>query len=158
MSSLPEFEAPPPYVPPPSEAPAKSINSLALLAPLGWLSAGWKDMQAHPAISGFYGLAFWLMAVILGVVFRASPEYTMSIASGCLLVGPFLAMGLYEVSRRREAGLVPDLISSATCWKSHIRSMGMLVVVLIVMELLWGGLHWWCLPCFLIPACPRHRA
>jgi uncharacterized membrane protein len=138
MSSLPDYEAPPPYVPPPSEEPAKTITVLGLAAPFGWLRAGWGDMRAHPGISGFYGLAFWLMAVVLGAVFRSSPEYTMTIASGCLLVGPFLAMGLYEVSRRREAGLLPNLSSSITCWDGHIKSMGMLVLVLIVLELLWG--------------------
>jgi uncharacterized membrane protein len=138
MSSEPVFEAPPPYIPPPSEAPLKSITILGFAAPLQWLRAGWADMRAHPGISGFYGVAFWLMAVVLAAVFRFSPEYTMTIASGCLLVGPFLAMGLYEVSRRREAGLKPDLNSSLTCWDSHIKSMGMLVLVLIVMELLWG--------------------
>ena len=138
MSSLRDFEPPPPYVPPPSEAPAKTIRVLGFGAPLRWLRAGWGDMRAHPGISGFYGVAFWLMAVILAAVFRASPEYTMTMASGCLLVGPFLAMGLYEVSRRREASLVPDLASSITCWDSHIKSMGMLVLVLIVLELLWG--------------------
>ena len=138
MSSLPDYEAPPPYVPPPSDAPAKTIALLSFAAPFRWLRAGWSDMRAHPGISAFYGLAFWLMAVILGAVFRNSPEYTMTIASGCLLLGPFMAMGLYEVSRRREAGLVPDLSSSISCWDSHLKSMGMLVLVLIVMELLWG--------------------
>ena len=138
MSSLPDYEAPPPYVPPPSDAPAKTIVALGFSAPFQWLSFGWTDMRAHPGISGFYGVSFWLMAVVLGAVFRSNPEYTMTIASGCLLVGPFLAMGLYEVSRRREAGLPADLSSSLTCWDSHIKSMGMLVLVLIVMELLWG--------------------
>ena len=89
-------------------------------------------------IAIFYGLSFWIMALTLGAVFRNMPEYTMSMASGCLLVGPFLAMGLYEVSRRREYGFSPDLESSLTCWDSHLGSMSMLVLVLIILELIWG--------------------
>ncbi len=102
------------------------------------MTAGWRDMVAHPGISAFYGTAFWLMALVLGAVFKSKPEYTMSIASGCLLVGPFLAMGLYDVSRRRSLGLQPQLGDSLTCWDRHVGSMGMLVLVLIVLELLWG--------------------
>lgn len=114
------------------------IVSLRLSHLLQWLLAGGRDMWAHPGISTFYGLAFWLMALVLGAVFKSKPEYTMTIASGCLLVGPFLAMGLYEVSRRRNLGLQPQLGDSLTCWDRHVPSMGMLVLVLIVLELLWG--------------------
>jgi uncharacterized membrane protein len=138
MSDLPEFEAPPPYVPPPSEAPKKTIRSLGFADPYHWLRSGWADLIAQPGISGFYGVAFWLMAVVLGSVFKSRPEFAMSIASGCLLGGPFMAMGLFEVSRRRESGLVPDWASSLTCWDQHVRSMGMLILVLMVLELLWG--------------------
>lgn len=127
-----------PYVPPPPVGPQAMMRPLGPGAPFGWLAAGWRDLKAHPGIGFFYGLCFWLMAITLGAVFRAKPEYTLTIASGCLLVGPFLAMGLYEVSRRRELGLTPDLSTSLTCWDVHIRSMGMLVLVLIVLELLWG--------------------
>lgn len=127
-----------PYVPPPPVGPQAIMQPLGPGAPFAWLAAGWRDLLAHPGIGLFYGLCFWLMAVTLGAVFRARPEYTLTIASGCLLVGPFLAMGLYEVSRRREQGLTPELGASLTCWDSHIRSMGMLVLVLIVLELLWG--------------------
>ncbi|OYU42070.1 MAG: hypothetical protein CFE44_26115 [Burkholderiales bacterium PBB4] len=119
-------------MPPPSDAPAKTIAPLGIADLARWLRLAASDMAAHPGISGFYGMAFWIMAVVLGAVFKAKPEYTMSIASGCLLVGPFLAMGLYEVSRRRESGGTPDLGSSLTCWDSHIRSMGMLVLALVV--------------------------
>ena len=138
MSELPEYEAPPPYIPPASEAPDKTIAHLRLQHPFSWLAKGGQDLWAEPAISVFYGTAFCLMAIILRLVFRSKPEYTMSIASGCLLVGPFLAMGLYEVSRRRQAGLPAELGASITCWDSHLKSMGMLVLVLIVLELLWG--------------------
>ena len=127
-----------PYVPPPSDAPAKEIVSLQWADPFRWLARGWRDLMGAKGIGIFYGVCFFTMALVLGAVFRSKPEYAMSIASGCLLVGPFLAMGLYEVSRRREQGLLPELSTSLTCWDSHIKSMGMLVLVLIVLELLWG--------------------
>lgn len=127
-----------PYVPPPPSGPQALMLELGPLDPFRWLAAGWRDLRAHPGIALFYGVCFWLMALTLMAVFRSKPEYTLSMASGCLLVGPFLAMGLYEVSRRREAGLKPELSVSLTCWDAHTRSMGMLVLVLIVLELLWG--------------------
>lgn len=127
-----------PYVPPPSDAPTKEIVNLSFSDPFSWLASGWRDMMAAKGIAAFYGVCFWLMALVLGVVFRNKPEYAMSIASGCLLVGPFLAMGLYEASRRLGLGLAPELGASLICWDKHIRSMGMLVLVLMVLELLWG--------------------
>jgi len=138
MSQFQDEVPPPPYVPPPSEAPARQIIALPLSAPLHWLALGWHDLRAHPGISLAFGLAFCVMAWVLSTVFHSQPEYTMTLVSGCLLVGPFLAMGLYDVSRRREQGLAPTLLASATCWRSHLRSMGLLVGVLIVLELLWG--------------------
>ena len=141
MGELPdplETTSPAPYFLPPSEGPQKVIITLAPSAPWRWLALGWKDMRAQIGISLFYGVCFWFMAVVLALVFRSKPEYVMSIASGCLLIGPFLAMGLYEVSRRREAGLVPDLASSLTCWDTRLRSVGLLVLVLVVLELVWG--------------------
>ena len=115
-----------------------TLQPLTLADPFRWLARGAHDLKAAPGIAVFYGLCFWFMALVLGWVFRTKPEYTMSIASGCLLLGPFLAMGLYDTSRRREAGLAPQLSESLTCWDSHMGSMGMLVLVLVVLELLWG--------------------
>lgn len=127
-----------PYIPPPAEGPQRRILPLPWSAPFQWLALGWQDMRAHAGIALFYGICFWSMAVVLALVFRSKPEYVMSIASGCLLVGPFMAMGLYEVSRRREAGIAPDLASSLTCWDTRLRSVGLLVLVLVVLELIWG--------------------
>jgi uncharacterized membrane protein len=130
--------SPPPYAPPPPVGPKREIVVLRLADPFRWLARGARDMFQAKGIALFYGFFFWAMAMLLGAIFRNSPEYTMSFASGCLLVGPFMAMGLYDVSRRREQGLLPDLTSSLTCWDSHLGTMGMLVLVLIVLELLWG--------------------
>lgn len=127
-----------PYVPPASDAPKKEILKLNFSDPFVWLRKGWQDLLSYKTCTTFFGVCFFVMAVVLGIVFRNKPEYTMSIVSGCLLLGPFLALGLYEVSRRNELGLPKSFIQSTTCWRNHIRSMGMLVLVLIVLELLWG--------------------
>ena len=127
-----------PYVPPVQEGPRARLRDLRWSAPMHWLALGLADLRACPGIALFYGGAFWVMAQVLALVFRRSPEYMLSMVSGCLLVGPFLAMGLYEVSRRRSLGQPPSLSASLTCWDGHIKSMGMLVLVLLVLELLWG--------------------
>jgi uncharacterized membrane protein len=114
------------------------INPIGFSDPLRWLWRGLRDMASQPLISLFYGMCFWLMALILLAVFKNSPEYTLSAVSGCLLVGPFLAMGLYDVSMHMERGEPPSMGSSLTCWESHIRSMSMLIMVMVVLELLWG--------------------
>ena len=136
MTEVPSHNGEPPV---PLSAPSPvQLLPLHWLDPLRWVQRGVNDMVNAPGVASFYGVCFWSLALALGWVFRAKPEYTMSIASGCLLVGPFLAMGLYDTSRRREAGLKPDLGQSITCWDTHMGSMGMLVLVLIVLELLWG--------------------
>ena len=114
------------------------INPIGFNDPLRWLWRGLGDMVSQPLISLFYGVCFWLMALILLAVFKSNPEYTLSAVSGCLLIGPFLAMGLYDVSMHMERDEPPSMGSSLTCWESHIRSMSMLIMVMVVMELLWG--------------------
>ena len=127
---------------PVSEVKAESgnlqIQRLRWADPWQWLAQGLRDVRRAPGIALFYGLCFWGMARMMVWVFRASPEYVMSMASGCLLVGPFMAMGLYYVSKQLEQGKPPLLSESLTCWDSHLASMGMLVMVLMVLEMLWG--------------------
>jgi len=135
-SALPVMAAP--YAPPPESGSQPEMTALNWYAPLTWLSKGFLDLRSHPGIAAFYGISFMLMAQVLGYVFRRAPEYMLTMISGCLLVGPFMAMGLYEVSRRKEQGEACELSDSLTCWDSHIRSMAMLILVLLVLELLWG--------------------
>jgi uncharacterized membrane protein len=131
-------DSPQPYVLATSEPAPRQINLLPWSAPFGWLKLGWRDIAAHPLTSLVYGLPFWCMALVLDAVFEFEPEYAMMAVSVCLLLGPFVAMGLYDSSRRRERGFAPDFLVSLTSWKQHLRSMGMLAGVLLVLALLWG--------------------
>lgn len=87
--------------------PVGSRNrGLPASAALGWLRAGWHDLTVHPGPSLVYGVA--VFAVSLGVVsglFYLGLDYILFPAiAAFLVVGPLVAVGLYEKSRRIEAG------------------------------------------------------
>ena len=69
------------------------------------LSAGWADFKAFP----IYGLFFASIYVVAGfliyfvLVDRGQAVWLIPAAAGFPLLAPFVAVGLYEVSRRREA-------------------------------------------------------
>src|SRR5262249_10866860 len=70
------------------------------------LGQGLRDFQAAPryglAFGALYaagGIVILLCLTALGMVYLAYP-----LAAGFALIGPFVAIGLYEVSRRLETG------------------------------------------------------
>lgn len=70
------------------------------------LKAGWRDFRAAPkfglAFSALYMLGGWTILVCAnaaGLYYFAYPLLT-----GFALIGPFVAAGFYEVSRRQESG------------------------------------------------------
>ncbi|MBB4039618.1 putative membrane protein [Microvirga flocculans] len=74
------------------------------------LSAGLRDFQAYPAFGLFFGGVYALGGVaILACALLWDLLYLVyPLAAGFVLIGPFVAVGLYEVSRLREKGEVPS--------------------------------------------------
>src|SRR5260370_20500291 len=70
------------------------------------LRLGWEDFKAVPS----HAIVLCVMYPVLGVVlFRMVLGYSVlpllfPLAAGFALIGPFAAIGLYELSRRRERG------------------------------------------------------
>lgn len=123
----------------PAAAPAfPAIAEIGPLQPLGWLQRGWSDLRACTLPSLFYGLCFAVMGVILQLVFERAAHYTSALASGFLLVAPFLAVGLYELSRRREAGAACRLVPTLAVWRRNAGNIGVYALVLIVVFLVWA--------------------
>jgi uncharacterized membrane protein len=122
--------------PPSSRIPG--VRTVSAAAPLGWLAAGWRDYRAHPLPSAFYGACFAAMGWLIVVTFRHAYEYVSALVTGFFLVGPFFAIGLYELARRRERGLPAWLAPTLDAWRPNVGAIGMFALVLGVILLVWA--------------------
>jgi len=71
------------------------------------LTRGAEDFWAMPSHLAFLGLIYPLCGLVLAYVTsqRNALQLVFPLASGFALLGPIAAIGLYEMSRRRELGL-----------------------------------------------------
>lgn len=108
-------------------------------AAFGWLAAGWRDFAARPGPSLAYGIAVFLVsAVIVGGLYRLDLDYILFPAlAGFMVVGPLIAIGLYEKSRALEAG---EPVSLGRMLVVNARSGGQVLytgAILCLLMLLW---------------------
>ena len=102
------------------------------------LGQGLRDFQAMPlyglAFGALYaagGIAILLCLTAFGLVYLAYP-----LAAGFAMIGPFVAIGLYEISRRREAG---QPVSAGAIWATvRTRSeIGWMAFVTLFVFVIW---------------------
>lgn len=92
------------------QAPISPVNVAADLTMADLrraLAAGWRDFLAHPLYGLFFGAIYVAggLALTWALTSKGASGLLFTAAAGFPLVAPFTAVGLYEVSRRREAGL-----------------------------------------------------
>lgn len=116
------------------------VEAADLAAALG---AGWHDFRAAPLyglfFAGFYALGGWL--IVFSVTAKGQLWWSLPASAGFPILGPFIACGLYEVSRRREAGV-------ALVWREIVgvifsqkdRQIPSMAAVIVVFFLFWNFL------------------
>lgn len=89
-------------------APKLQINRLTLHDVSASFSDGWRDFKTYPAFGLFFGAIYALGGLFIAVMlsYYHLPWMIIPVAIGFPLLGPFVAVGLYEVSRRHQAGEV----------------------------------------------------
>lgn len=126
---------------PPAPAPTAfdiPLRRLGFADPIRWLALGTRDFARAPGIGLFYGGCFVVMGWALLTVYRHAPAYVLALSAGFLLMGPFLAMGLYRVSQQLERGQKPDFGDSLLAWETRTGTLAIFGFVLLVLEMLWG--------------------
>jgi len=115
------------------------VNRLAMDRPWAWLAAGWEDMKRAPGVSLTYGAIFTAIsfAITAGVFFVGLEYLLFPLMAGFMLVGPMLAVGLYETSRRLETGEPVSLISALFVATRSPMRLAFLGIVLMALLLVW---------------------
>lgn len=114
-----------------------TINQVDIMRPFAWLKAGFSDMKRAFIPSFVYGLVFALVGLFLVFVATHNPIWSVALTTAFLLMGPFLAIGLYDLSRQIEVGEKPCLLDSIKIIRQNLLSLGIFVVVLGFLLMLW---------------------
>ena len=113
------------------------IKRIGYDRPLSWLAAGWRDLRANPIASIAYGLLFAIAGDVILLFAWRSPYFFTAAVSGFFLLAPLLAGGLYEISRRREAGQHTSFGESLAGWGRNGQSMAMIGLILAFTSIIW---------------------
>jgi uncharacterized membrane protein len=119
------------------------VNELDLTDLRASLALGWQDFRRAPLLgagfSAVYVLGGWL--IWWAMTTKGQVWWTLPASAGFPILGPFIACGFYEISRRLEAG--EPLIASeifGVIFRQKDRQVPAMAAVIVVYFLFWNFL------------------
>jgi uncharacterized membrane protein len=127
-----------------TETPAApEINLLEASDLRASLAAGWRDFRRAPILgavfAAVYVLGGWL--ILWAMTTKGQVWWTLPASAGFPILGPFVACGFYEISRRLEAGepLVAREVFGVI-FRQKDRQIPAMAAVIVVYFLFWNFL------------------
>ena len=122
---------------------APEINLLGASDLRASLAAGWQDFRRAPllgaAFAAVYVLGGWL--IVWAMTTKGQIWWTLPASAGFPILGPFIACGFYEISRRLEAGeplVARDIFG--VIFRQKDRQIPAIAAVIVVYFLFWNFL------------------
>ena len=119
-------------------AAAPVIRTIGLSDLRRALQLGWEDFKAVPSHAIMLCVIYPVLGIVLARVVHGYSVLPLlfPLAAGFALLGPFAALGLYELSRRRETGEEPSAWDAMEVFRSPsfgaMLGLGVLLLALFV--------------------------
>lgn len=117
------------------------INTFDRAALHGALRKGWQDFRQAPGFGLFFG-GFYVVCglLMLWIVWLTGQVYWLAIlVFGFPLIGPFAAVGLYEISHRLDTGQPLDRKEIlGVIWRQKDRQLPSICSIIIFIFLFWS--------------------
>mgnify|MGYP006284897755 FL=1 len=119
--------------------PTPYVHRVPVDRPWIWLGRGWTDLRRAPAASLAYGFVFSLISfVIIGGLWLTDLIYLiLPLSAGFMLMGPVLAVGLYEISRRLAANEPVTIAGAVYALQRNASQIALMGVALMLFLLAW---------------------
>jgi len=121
----------------PAYKPPVEVYKVNIKAPLAWLLNGVSDLKMAKLPSLVYGFSFAIIGLFLFFIASNNPVWSAALTSAFLLLGPFLAIGLYDLSRQIEEGKKPCLKHSIQKIQENVVGLGFFAVLLSIILMIW---------------------
>lgn len=95
-----------------SLAQRNNVRNVGASAPFNWIKLGLEDFKRIPGLSLLYGLLFAGFCAGVYLLISNAPGFSVAFLTGLVVIGPFLASGLYVASRDMERGIAPSIDAS----------------------------------------------
>lgn len=114
------------------------VRLITLDHPWQWLAAGWRSTLATWPASFAYGALFALLGYSL--LYLAGNQFylVLALTAGFLLVGPFLAVGFFDIARHLEQGSRPAWFHAFIAWRGKALPVLLFGLLVGIIMLFWG--------------------
>lgn len=138
------------------DSPPPPIRMVTVDQSARWLARGWHDLWANPGVSLSYGAVFTIAAwlIFYGLSQAGMGSLILPLTAGFMLIGPLAAVGLYEVSRRRDHGLPVSLKHALAVFARNASQLLVVGLTLMLALLTWFMVAMWIFAAFYQSAPP----
>ena len=122
-----------------TDPPSLTTRRLTLSDLAAALRLGWRDFRRAPLYGLFFSAVYVLIGLVLVQVGAGMFTWTLTLSLGFPLIAPFLAVGLYEVSRCLERG-TPLRFGAVlgVIWRERTRQIPWAGAVIVLYFLFWS--------------------